>query len=53
MKLALGFSFLVVYMRLQLFLAPYRSTFHNQLEVREIICSISTLYTAVYFNQED
>jgi len=33
-----------------MYLNPYRSRIHNQLEQREIICSIVTLYTAVVFN---
>ena len=31
-------------------LKPFKSNVHNVLEQREIICSIITLYTAVYFN---
>lgn len=33
-----------------MYLWPYRAKIHNQLEQREIICSIVTLYTAVVFN---
>lgn len=50
LKLAAGFAFLVVFFWIQITLWPYWSNVHNVLEQREIICSIVTLYTAVYFN---
>lgn len=51
-KLGVGFAFLIIYLRVQIILHPWWSEVHSNLEQREIICSICTLYTAVYFNND-
>jgi len=51
-KVACAFAFLVMYLRMQIFLKPWRSPVHYNLEQREIISSIVTLYCAVYFNAD-
>lgn len=51
-KVASAFAFLVLYLRVQIHLKPWRSPVHYNLEQREIIASIVTLYCAVYFNAE-
>lgn len=51
-KVASAFAFLVWYLRVQISLKPWRSPVHSNLEQREIIASIVTLYCAVYFNAE-
>lgn len=51
LKLGAGFVFLIVFLWLSIKSKPYKNPLHLRLEIRELICSITTLYTAVYFNQ--
>lgn len=51
-KVASAFTFLIVYLRVQIALKPWWSPVHFNLEQREIISSIVTLYCAVYFNAD-
>jgi len=51
-KVASAFAFLVFFLRVQMYLKPWRSPVHYNLEQREIIASIITLYCAVYFNAD-
>lgn len=52
LKLGAGFVFLIIFLWLTIFMKPYKNNLHLKLEIRELFCSITTLYTAVYFNQD-
>ena len=49
-RIMFAIVFLLMFLRLQTYLKPYKKQLHNDLEQREIICSIFTLYSGIYFN---
>ena len=49
-RIMLAIIFLLCFLRLQLRLKPYKKQLHNDLEQREILCSLITLYSGIYFN---
>jgi len=50
LRIAAGLTFLFLFLRFQMWIRPFRSDCHNLLEEWEIICSVSTLYSAIYFS---
>lgn len=52
-KATAGIGFLIFFWRLQLFLKPFKLEVFNQLEEREMLTSVSTLYAGILFLQPD
>ena len=50
MRILVAITFMIVFLRAQGYLRPYKKDLHTELEQREIYSAIITLYCGLYFN---